>query len=432
MKKIFKLPGIIVILFTLSVVISCTNNEVEPLFDKTIKERTDEFKKKYIDILTSPENGWIGHYSPNNNSGGFTMLMDFNEDSSVNIKSDYRAGSQDNIITYRLDKTLKIELVLESHAVFSDIFEVNNNNNGGEFVFNILEATQDKVVLESKLDSGDDVTIFTLKRALTSDIDLTLIYTSTTNVSGDETQSVFRNILLNDKAIAVFNFDPELRKATVKYIKDGNVITVNEPIIINATGFSFKNPLELGGATLSIFTFDETTKEYINEEGNIKIKYDNAPVPGIIKPYDFKESRYNRAGFNYLDAGTSSTAFYNFWSDFTTNLPSNLTITWFAFFELSSKDVPYLQIYTPRGQINFWYDVSYEVRDDEKIYFTLTGVTNASAEITEALEPLIDLLIGDENGYYIPETGTLNDYNNTTFSLINASNPQYEINYYGY
>ena len=131
MKKFHKLIRNINIVGLLFLVFGCTDNDIEPIFNRTINERTSALKAEYINALTSPENGWIGYYSPNRNFGYYTILMDFDEDGSVKINSDYNSGNDDNTITYRLDKTLKIELVLETYAVFHEIFSINNNNNGG-------------------------------------------------------------------------------------------------------------------------------------------------------------------------------------------------------------------------------------------------------------------------------------------------------------
>lgn len=156
MKNIFKLTSLVLLTTFLS---ACTDTDVEPLFDQSVNERTEALKAQYLDVLTAPEFGWIGYYSPNKNSGVYTVLTNFDVDGSVLVHSDYDSGSQNKSITYRLDKTLKIELVFETHAVFHEIFEINNNRNAGEFVFNVLSATDDEVILESKLDYGDDITI---------------------------------------------------------------------------------------------------------------------------------------------------------------------------------------------------------------------------------------------------------------------------------
>ena len=430
MRKINKLMNRLSILTVLFFVIGCTDNDVEPLYDQSINERTEALKGEYFNILTAPENGWIGYYSPNESFGAYTMLMNFDVDSNVDIKSDYELGDQDNEITFRIDKTLKIELVLESFSVFSQIFSLNDNNNGGEFVFNILSATPEEIILESKLDFGDDVTILTLRRANTSDFDLQPIYESVEDIAGDGTESVFRNILLNDVIIASFDFNPLTRLATVSYVdNDGVVIFVNAPIAILPTGFNFIKPIDVNGTILTSFTFDETKNEYVNEADGLRILYDN--IPGVpLMPYDLGETA-NNARFNYLEPEKSSVAFNNFFNDFNNDFSAATGGATIArvYIRSLSDDIPYLHIYI--GNSTFWYDLNMDV-EDGIVKFSLTGETNASAGLTSLLQPLIDVFVGAPSGYYLNRTGGLLHFSNGTFSMINVDDTSMEINYYDF
>jgi hypothetical protein len=337
MKNILKLISIIVVSVVMFLgVLSCTKNEVKPVFSQTITERTDAFKNKYLDILTTPENGWVCNYSPNKDSGTYTVLMNFKKTGAVAIKSDYKTGTIDNTITYRLDKTLKIELVLESFSVFHDIFEINNNNNKGEFVFNILSATNDEVVLESKLDSGDDITLFTLRKAKTTDLDLTGIYTSFNNISGSDTKSIFRNILLNNKAIASFEFNTITRLTTISYVENGKLVSVNVPIAITPTGFNFIKPLAITGAKLTSFTFDSVNDQFVNDPDKLKIIYSNRP---LILTDDYKGllagnslTRYAYFDADLVDAPTNSSLFKSLFIKSNSKLPAATQLVQVRFF----------------------------------------------------------------------------------------------------
>ncbi|MBP0903252.1 DUF4302 domain-containing protein [Mariniflexile gromovii] len=278
MEKTYKLIKSIFVLVVLVLAVSCTDNDVEPLFEQSINERTEALKKEYLDILKAPTDGWIGYYSPNETFGAYTVLMKFDGNGDVDIKSDYEFGDQDNKITYRIDKTLKIELVLESFSVFSSIFSLNNNNNGGEFVFNILSATADEVVLESKLDFGDDITILTLRKATPADFDFAPVYASANKIAGECSDSVFRNILFNNNAIASFSFNADTRLITLNYFENDVRLNLNVPAVVTPTGFSLLNPVTINNITISSFTFDETSGEYINAADNLRLINDDLPL----------------------------------------------------------------------------------------------------------------------------------------------------------
>lgn len=277
MKKIFNLLKLTSSVFALILVaISCTDNDVEPLFDQTINERVDQIKTEYSNVLTTPEYGWIGLYSPNENFGASTMLMDFDENGFVTLKSDYLSGTEDNTITYRIDKTLKLELVLETRSVFQAIYEFNNNDNDGEYVFNILSATTEEVVLESKTDYGSDITILKLRPATPSDLNLEAAIASFNHLTPDP-ETPFYNILLNDLPIASFDFDPNTRSVTITFLENGKNVEIDAPIVITADGFYFIEPVSINGVILTSFIYDETSKEFVNVSDGLKIIPDSTP-----------------------------------------------------------------------------------------------------------------------------------------------------------
>ncbi len=431
MKKTIKILVSACAFMLLFFAMSCSNNDVDPLFDQTINERTDALKTEYLNVLTVPENGWIGYYSPNKNFGAYTMLLDFEEDGGVSIKSDYQSDEDD--ITYRLDKTLKIELVFESASVFSDIFALNNNNNNGEFVFNILSATNEEIILESKLDYGDDVTIFKLHPATESDLDLDNIMTSVENISGDGNQSVFRNVLYNDEVIATFDFNASTRLTTVSYIKDGETQSVSGPIAITADGFYFITPVDINGVILTSFVYNETTNEYENTSENLRIIYDN--IPGLPLPTHTFAGASLR--YNYIDYGRSSTAFDNLLNQVTENIATTrnryLSRVYIRNILPSATGAPYVDIWYQNSSGTTYYMyfyITYEFRDD-KVFFELTGETNSNAASYKTeMQPLLDAIVGSSSGYYIKDTGKLTGSSNTTVTLINADDPKYAIDYY--
>ncbi len=307
-------------LLLLAFVSSCTDNDVEPLFDQTVNERSDALKAQYLDVLTAPENGWIANYTPNKDFGVYTMLMNFNADGSVTINSDYNRGVDNNTITYRLDKTLKIELVLESFAVFHRIFEINNNNNQGEFVFNVLSATEDEVTLESKLDFGDDITVFKLRKAQPEDLDVNEIFASEEQLAGMPQDSGLRNILLNGAEIGVFGFNPADRTATITYTNaDNEEISETVRIAITKDGFFFFDPVSINGTELNTFMFDAINSGY-TDTANSNLVIDDF----LVCPFDINQfvGTYSANEEGYCDGCYEVEVTYN--SDFDVLILSNL------------------------------------------------------------------------------------------------------------
>ena len=68
--------------------LACEDYEPEYLFDASPEERLDQIINDYSEVLTAPENGWIGFYTSVNNIGGFAVLLKFEKDGNVTIKNE--------------------------------------------------------------------------------------------------------------------------------------------------------------------------------------------------------------------------------------------------------------------------------------------------------------------------------------------------------
>jgi major membrane immunogen (membrane-anchored lipoprotein) len=103
-----------VIVFALT---ACRDSEVTPLFDKSADERTAEAIANLKTDLTAPDNGYKLKYKPNDDAGSFHVLLKFNDDNTVRIRTDLSAEDKryfDDTITYRIDSSLGLELIMET------------------------------------------------------------------------------------------------------------------------------------------------------------------------------------------------------------------------------------------------------------------------------------------------------------------------------
>ena len=180
MRKAFHVLWILIIVLT-----SCKNDDEVAIFEKTADERAVEAVADLKQDLVAPANGWRIKYRPDAESGSFYVLMDFNEDNTVNIKSDlgYNDGEFfDETITYRIDNSLGLELILESYCFFSFLVEAGQAAFPAEYEFNFVNKTpDDALVFSSKTDLGVP-TILLFESALPTDINL-LGPTVSTNIS---------------------------------------------------------------------------------------------------------------------------------------------------------------------------------------------------------------------------------------------------------
>jgi hypothetical protein len=154
--------------------VSCKDDDVA-IFEKTADERAGEAIATLKQDLVAPANGWIVKYRPEAESGSFYLLMDFNEDNTVNIKSDlgYNDGEFfDQTVTYRIDNSLGLELIIESYSFFSFLFEQNQATFLAEYEFNFVNKTPDNALVFNSKTDPDTPTILLFQEAGPNDINL--------------------------------------------------------------------------------------------------------------------------------------------------------------------------------------------------------------------------------------------------------------------
>ncbi|MCY1633437.1 DUF4302 domain-containing protein [Marinifilum sp. D737] len=406
---------------------ACDNKDTEYIFDKSINERFAELKANYNAKLRAPENGWVGYYNANEKAGAFTLLLKFRDDGTVIMNSDYRGGTTNDTITYKIVKKQDITLVFESWSVLHAIYETNNNDFGGEYVFNISQVKDDEVTLTSKTDNGygdDEVTELVLKPASVKNWDLSDVYQSEKNLIGGS-KSVFRSFKAAETPIAAFTYLASERSAFISYIENDTTKTVTSPLRITPNGFCFIKALTIKGKTLECFTYDTEQEVFVDKTSGVSLGHDLVPkLP--LTPYEF--GKKGNARYNYLEEGKSSIAFVKFYKEYTASMEKQGITISRVYMRSLNKNVSYFHIYTNLG--NVWFDFTYKIKDDGRVYFTLTGDTNAGS-LAPLFQPLLDKWL-NTNGHYIEGTGGLLNYPNGTFSLINADDPSLKINFYDF
>lgn len=156
----------------LLLVFACNDDDLNEL--PPVEERVEAAVSELREELTTPANGWRLLYRPNTLTGGYFMLLDFDEDGEVRIQSDVAAGEgefYDQTIPYRIDAELGLELVFETYGVFHYFFELDQASFGGEFEFVYVEKEGERLIFESKSDFSDPTRLI-LEPAAASDQDL--------------------------------------------------------------------------------------------------------------------------------------------------------------------------------------------------------------------------------------------------------------------
>ena len=174
--------GVYIIWVAVMVLFSCKNDDDVALFEKTADERVADAIAALKQDLVAPANGWRVKYRPEADYGSFYVLMDFDEDNMVTIKSDL--GNNDGEffeqrMSYRIDSSLGLELIIESYSFFSFLLEQDRATFGAEYEFNFVNKTpDDALVFSSKTDLGQP-TVLLFEEAAATDINLLATEVST-------------------------------------------------------------------------------------------------------------------------------------------------------------------------------------------------------------------------------------------------------------
>ena len=257
MKKVFYIVIALVMLAT-----SCKDNDVN-VFDKTADERAAEAIANLKTKLTAPANGWRVRYRPEGTSGSFWVLMQFDSEGRVTIKSDLSADDgayHEQTVTYRVDSSLGLELIIESYSFFAYLFEQNDASFFAEYEFLYANETPEgELVFQSKSDRGEK-TILLFEPAAAGDEDLLgMEVAENLDIMADDIQrfsSSYKLIYENKDIILYLSMDELRRILTISTAsKKSNTTSTREidfttPYIIEGNSIVFDE--ELSGTFLGV------------------------------------------------------------------------------------------------------------------------------------------------------------------------------------
>lgn len=432
------------LILTLGFIACSTDNEVAPLFDQDIDSRVNAQLDSYKKTLTSSEFGWKVMYQPKNSVGFYNIFLDFNEDNTVEIVSDYEGGAQDFETTYRVGKSHFPELVLENYSTFHNLFEVANFSLRAEFEFIFEKVADNQIEFRSKSDQGEDVTKIVFEKAISGDKERIMgLRESFDEVAlGHETNSFLRNIIVTDPAAAptdppifsgTFSFSELDRTASITTFNQstGEIASTYYIVSISENGFSFTTPFKVNGVDITTFTFVEADNSFISQDGNLNtvIGYNLAPVATDLVPQLFSDDvdTFDTRFPRYLYFDDSSSNFLRLTSpDFLQLTKSinasvlDIRMNWFG------AGVHGIIVNGLSEPLTLAFNIT--KIPGQRIVFQFAGSTNSA--IIGEVESLILLLI-DGAGWYVQETNESAFRFNPSFSLTSVSFPNFRFSIYG-
>ncbi|GAA3617652.1 DUF4302 domain-containing protein [Flavivirga amylovorans] len=435
-------------LFILTLVLnSCEVDAVDPVFDEPPALRIRKDIQELKTILLSEPQGFSGIYFPNNSVvGGINFHMQFTEDLRVKMTSDFKedtaltdsrydiiAGTNAAELIFTTGSRHITDLVQDGAQFFNTFFGANSFQYVGE---------ENGVITFKEIRSDG---IFKMSPSGFTDFD-------TESVASANTTYANRQEFISTPLATAFPFlsmekDGEIQGYDLNYNQfniyalpsgfDSNDSPVEEKfgVAFTETGIIISPAVEFNGIQFEEFTLDTSSGfEYISqvEGATAKIGYSNSPpTPLDIYGYDSEnEAAVLNMDEPYKHSGPYNTFFESFSNDifFNSSLPG-LQITNVIFWELNTGGISFIDIRTTYG--NVFYDISFDFDETTGIVkFELTGVTNAPSFFTDAIQPLLDILIGSEAGYYTVNSGNYFNFPNKTFGLINIDDPRMKIDFW--
>ncbi|MEQ9287968.1 MAG: DUF4302 domain-containing protein [Cyclobacteriaceae bacterium] len=432
---------------------SCTKEEVIDL--PTVEERFTKSRDSLVNALVAPEFGWRINYQPDQSSGSFVILMTFDEEGNVNIKSDVTDNDGeflDSNITYRIDNAHGLELILENYGIFHYFFERFN----GEFEFIFVNYQENNLVFRSKSDFSNQ-TVLNFEPAAEGDEELL-----TNEISQNLKKSVFQDaqlignnayfqLYLIDKDISVFiTLDLDLRTCkilnaavgetideittnnnTVDVFHKTNYLVQGEKIIFNSA-FSFSlNGQDILISELELFDFVEFQDSFCEGQtlnlGKFQGKIGNENITFSSTLYSAGSTFSPQSNSPY---GVSSVGFFDQNDETLQDLiaqtfPDIAAIQFYFNFTLNSGDLNAFGFVVLDNNNNadfFLREFTAPTFEGNRMRFTFTGETlitkdNPTPEEEQGLIDLTDLLFGSGEVYVLEFAG-----DDTLFEIYNACN----------
>jgi hypothetical protein len=263
--------NILILCVVVAVLTGCQSHDVN-IFGETPDQRVADAVNNLKHDLTSPDFGYKFLYQPEETSGSFLILANFNEDNTVYLQTDLGAENgkyYTDTITWRIDNSLGLEVIFENYSFFSYLFEQDQATFGAEYEFIYVNKTpDDDLVFKSKTDAASP-TIITMVPAGANDSQLlgrslsnkisTLSedlgkFSSSLSLTYTDKDLIF--YMSNDALKRMMTISAASKKSDISVQADVNVTTgyylVGDSLVFQTpiTGTFFGNSVQLKGLSL--------------------------------------------------------------------------------------------------------------------------------------------------------------------------------------
>ncbi len=432
-------------LFLILMVVSCTNDDDETIFDETPSKRIDSRISELRELLLGSPEGFKTVYFPNNTKyGGFTFFMKFNSDGTVEMRSDVDSETGVTTGSYEVDLGSAVELIFSTRNQIHKLsdsnipgligtgYEGNSNfqyisNENGKITFK--EPRHDAILVFEPVTNQDDWMQVDESLAMRQN----LVPTATTSVFQQfivKTPSGQQNYNLNYDGLRYFAGP---RNQTV----DGEVSEINFGIAYTPEGLIANPPIELDGVTYEIFIYDATQNVFISKVGDHEASIGFNEEPAFITD-DYLDLGNGFDGFVYrISEGVNvltSAGFDAMVADVDNNLSGfGLTVQLLVIFlspDASNQIQVFIDVFDGTDSFRAVFIFEQEIRE-EKMFLTYVGPGNPNGTFLEGqFQPILDFCASTE-GLYFETKGSFQtsstSFSNTSGTFTSAQTPSQRV-----
>ena len=417
---------------------ACTNTDAEQKFEQTPTERLNARKKELNNLLLSAENGWkVVYFTDNTVLGGYTHLIKFAADGSVEMASDFDDDTAVYKSKYDIQLGSTVSLVfttknrihllsesdnypipaLRSKGYLGDFQFLYYGQENGEIIFRTNRSNQELRFVKATAQDWTD---------LPKNIDMI------DNVIGAPSRPLFRLLETNDgTAIHQFDFtfSEVTRYAEANSIETGYSVTYDMGIGYTPTGIIVSPAVEVGGQKLTDFTYNDADGSFTATGTNgvsATIKYSAKP---LILTDDYKilldgqpQSVYGYIAANLYAAPTTSSYCKSLLDKANASLPANQQISRIQIY-FNSPYGTYIQYRFTGGKPSLYHTVTVsEDAENKAIILTDDYWDDGSAVInTPAFLKEIDDELTNPNGLYVKKEAFKVTYSNTIWTFTSTT-----------
>lgn len=445
MKKYISSHYLILFLSFL-VVVSCDDDIVESTFDSPPALRAQESVDELRALLIARPNGFKATYfTKNDERGGFTFYMQFNEDGSVRQTSDILNGDFDiRTSSYDVRFNVTTELVFTSRNHITEASSPVAEDPDGEPVETGTGYAGTNNFQFFKVDDEGVLYFRDVRNRNTASLKLT-----PTNFTDFDAQSISsvqqsyqRRLDFDDCTAGIFsfmqvtsssgviNYDLNYNGSTLYaepgfFEEDGSLSEFDMGILFTEDSVIISPALEVDGEVLEEFFLDTSSEvlQYTAVQNGVTaiIGYSTTPVRPILGYQELSDFLIlhnpflNSLGTSDFLPDLTNQCFVDLITDLNASIPF-MDVTRIDLYDLETESATLL-IGTSIG--NAFYSISKEIIDD-KVYLAITA-TGVPQWFTDAVQPLLDVIV-DPEGLYVDQPTTLNRFTNLVFTFTPASN----------